>query len=125
MKNTRKRKLHEVSGEPLPERQPVTKRRKLDKHALIDYFEKQIEEKAQSRRSKKKPKAKPGSIHFNFTGYDEKSQHVGPSLGLRVRRKFTIEEQALVIFLRFGSLNSDANVWMTYSQIWRRTGFKV
>ena len=72
MNNTRKRKLNEISSEPLPERQPVTKRRKLDKHALIDYFELQVEEKAQSLRSKKKAKAQPGSIQFHFSCNDEK-----------------------------------------------------
>lgn len=72
MKNTKKRKLNEISGEPLPERQPVTKRRKLDKHALIEYFERQVEEKAQSRRSKKKAKAQPGGIQFSFSCNDEK-----------------------------------------------------
>jgi hypothetical protein len=40
MKNNKKRKLHEVSGDPLPERQAVTKRRRLDKYALIEFFEK-------------------------------------------------------------------------------------
>ena len=46
MKNSKKRKLNEVSGDPLPERQAVTKRRKVDKYALIEFFEKKIEEKA-------------------------------------------------------------------------------
>jgi hypothetical protein len=50
---------------------------------------------------------------------------VSPSLGLKVRRRFTVEEQTLVIFLRFGSLNSDARVWMTYSEIWKKTGVKI
>ena len=125
MKNTRKRKLHEVSGEPLPERQVVTKRRKLDRHALIDFFEKQIEEKAKDRRTKTKVKAKDDRIQFRFSGNDEKFSHVSPSLGLKVRRRFTVEEQTLVIFLRFGSLNSDARVWMTYSDIWKKTGVKI
>jgi hypothetical protein len=67
MRNTRKRKLHEVSGEPLPERQTLTKRRKLDRHALIEFFEKQIEEKAKDRRTKTKVKAKDDRIQFRFT----------------------------------------------------------
>jgi hypothetical protein len=50
---------------------------------------------------------------------------VSSSLGLKVRRRFTVEEQALVIFLRFGSLNSDEKVWMTFTDIWKKTGVKI
>ena len=47
------------------------------------------------------------------------------TLGLKVRRRFTVEEQALVVFLRFGSLNSVSKIWMTYTEISKRTGVKI
>jgi hypothetical protein len=50
---------------------------------------------------------------------------VSSSLGLKVRRRLTVEEQALVIFLRFGSLNSDEKVWMTFTDIWKKTCVKI
>jgi len=43
-KNTKKRKLHEVSGEPLPERPPLTKRKRVGVWDLITYFEARVEE---------------------------------------------------------------------------------
>jgi hypothetical protein len=47
------------------------------------------------------------------------------TLGLKVRRRFMVEEQALVVFLRFGSLNSDHKIWMTYTEISKKTGIKI
>ena len=58
MKNNKKRKQHEISGEPLPGRPAITKRRKLDKYALIEFFEKKISEKAKNRKQQTPEKVK-------------------------------------------------------------------
>jgi len=47
------------------------------------------------------------------------------SLGLKVRREFLEEVQALVIFLRFGSLNSDSQTWMRPTDVFKRTGVRM
>lgn len=40
-------------------------------------------------------------------------------------KKIDIETQALVIYLRFGSLNSDSKVWLSPTQVFKRTGVKL
>lgn len=45
--------------------------------------------------------------------------------GLKVRREFSEEMQALVIFLRFGSLNSDKSTLYRPSEVFKRTGVKM
>ena len=44
---------------------------------------------------------------------------------LIVRREFSEEMQALMIFLRFGSLNSDKRVWLSPSEVFKRTGVRM
>jgi hypothetical protein len=118
MKNNKKRKLNEVSGDPPPERQAVTKRRKVDKYALMEFFEKKIEEKALLKRHlKANEKAKPSAFKFQFNN-QVKSDRINSTLGLKVIKRFSVEMQALVIFLRYGSLNSDKNIWMKTTDIY-------
>jgi len=45
--------------------------------------------------------------------------------GLKLRKEISEEMQALVIFLRFGSLNSDKNAWHRPSEVFKRTGIKM
>ena len=45
--------------------------------------------------------------------------------GLKLRKEISEELQALVIFLRFGSLNSDKTAWHRPSEVFMRTGVKM
>ena len=45
--------------------------------------------------------------------------------GLIVRKELTQEVQALVIFLRFGSINSDKREWLSPTEVFKRTGVKL
>ena len=44
---------------------------------------------------------------------------------LVVRKELTQELQALVIFLRFGSINSDKREWLSPTEVFKRTGVKL
>ena len=44
---------------------------------------------------------------------------------LIVRKEFSEEMQALVILYRFGSLNSDRNIWLRPSEVFKRTGVRM
>ena len=43
----------------------------------------------------------------------------------KTRIVHSLERQALVIFLRFGSLNSDSRVWMKAYDVYKRTGISI
>ena len=45
--------------------------------------------------------------------------------GLKLRKEISEEVQALVIFLRFGSINSDKTAWLRPSEVFKRTGVKM
>ena len=45
--------------------------------------------------------------------------------GLMVRKEISQEMQALVIFLRFGSINSDNREWLSPTEVFKRTGVKL
>jgi len=42
-----------------------------------------------------------------------------------VRKKFSVEMQSLIIFLRFGSIISDDHQWLRPRDVEKRTGVKV
>jgi hypothetical protein len=42
-----------------------------------------------------------------------------------VRKELTQELQALVIFLRFGTINSDRQEWLSPTEVFKRTGVKL
>ena len=44
---------------------------------------------------------------------------------LSVRREFSEAEQALVIFLRFGSMTTDEKHWMKPAEVFKKTGIKI
>lgn len=119
-KNIKKRKLHEVSGAPLPERPVITKRRNLATWGLITYFEARVEEGTKKREVKQRARDRIG-LRLNDS---PSSACASQALGLKVRRRHSTEVQALLVFLRFGSLNIDAKVWLTLSEIFKRTGVK-
>ena len=43
---------------------------------------------------------------------------------MRLRRPFNVSQQALVIYLRFGSLTSDRKAWHSSKEVFERTGIK-
>jgi hypothetical protein len=45
--------------------------------------------------------------------------------GLIVRKELSQEVQAMVIFLRFGSINSDKREWLSPTEVFKRTGVKL
>ena len=45
--------------------------------------------------------------------------------GLILRKELTQELQALVIFLRFGSINSDKHEWLSPTEVFKRSGVKL
>jgi len=51
--------------------------------------------------------------------------HRRATCGLKVRRKFSVEMQTLIIFLRFGSIINDQNQWLRPRDVEKRTGVKV
>jgi hypothetical protein len=42
-----------------------------------------------------------------------------------VRKELSQELQALVIFLRFGSINNDQKEWLSPTEVFKRTGVKL
>jgi hypothetical protein len=51
--------------------------------------------------------------------------HRRATCGLKVRKKFSVEMQSLIIFLRFGSVISDHYQWLRPRDVEKRTGVKV
>jgi len=45
--------------------------------------------------------------------------------GLVLRKELTQEVQALVIFLRFGSISSDKHEWLSPTEVFKRTKVKL
>ena len=45
--------------------------------------------------------------------------------GLMVRKELSQELQALVIFLRYGSINNDQREWLSPTEVFKRTGVKL
>jgi hypothetical protein len=46
------------------------------------------------------------------------------TLGLKVRRRLSTEMQALLVFLRFGTMSSDDAIWLPLTEIFKRTGIR-
>jgi len=68
-----------------------------------------IEQKAEFKKQPPKPSAHGTSIKLITPSLSPYSS-IGKALGLKCQRKRTsLETQTLVIFLRFGSINSDEN----------------
>ena len=41
-----------------------------------------------------------------------------------MRKRLTQEMQALIVFLRFGSMSTDEKTWLSVSEVFKRTGIK-
>ena len=105
----KKRQRHEIDGEALVDRPEVTKRRPVDPFQLSSHFEKLIELKAEQKKQPPKASAHGTSIQLVSPSLSPHSS-IGKALGLKCqRRRTSLETQTLVIFLRFGSINSDEN----------------
>ena len=42
-----------------------------------------------------------------------------------MRREYSEAEQAMVVFLRFGSLTSDENEWLKPAEVFKKTGIGI
>lgn len=107
---TKKRKLAEISGDPLQGRQPLTKRRNNSQFDIINYFTRAIDAYRQPRTKRIKK---------------EKSFLLSKKRCLVVRREIPESLQAMVIFLRFGSLQDDSVKWHSATEVFRKTGVRL
>ena len=89
----------------------MTKRRLNPELELIQYLSRSFERPAGLPRSR--------GVKDPFQR-DAKTQ-----LGLRIRREHSLAVQALVIFLRFGSLQSDSRRIRSSTEVFWQTGVKV
>ena len=105
MPNPKKRKLVEVSGVVAVPHESRFKRRKTELSELQQLF------------------ASRGGVKQS-----KQTKDVSPlwklQKSLYMKRCVSEELQALVIYLRFGSLNHDANTWLSSTEVFRRTGVK-
>ena len=114
---SKKRKLNEIAGGAPVGRQPLTKRKFLRKDNLETFLEKEIHHGHLNERKKVK-RSKDQEIPFRKC--KSRKYH-----GLIVRKELSQEKQALVIFLRFGSINSDQREWLSPTEVLKRTGVKL
>ena len=113
---SKKRKLNEMAGAAPVGRQALTKRKYVPEFELQRFLEREIHHG--HFKVKKVKRVKDQEIPFRKS----KSRRYH---GLMVRKEMTQEMQALVIFLRFGSLNSDDFEWLSPSEVFKRTGVKL
>ena len=113
---SKKRKLNEIAGAAPVGRQALTKRKYVPEFELQRFLEREIHHG--HFKVKKVKRVKDQEIPFRKS----KSRRYH---GLMVRKEMTQEMQALVIFLRFGSLNSDDREWLSPSEVFKRTGVKL
>lgn len=112
--STRKRKAQEMSGGPPIGRQPLTKRRCLGEIELTSYLAQQITDRAANKPMK-----------ANFDDASIKAFKKSRSSVHLLRKEHSLATQALVIFLRFGSLTTDETPWLTGREVFERTGVKI
>jgi len=110
MLNPKKRKLQDMSGDPLQGRLPLTKRRHTPSYELIEFLSRGI-----------------GSSHAYVSKRNKKAPNfqISKKKTLVLRRQLTESMQALVVFLRYGTLQDDSREWHTATEVFRRTGVKV
>ena len=111
--NSKKCKAGEVAG-GLPDARPtLTKRQHLDPSDLIAFFGQHVD----ARRTQKPARARPeASLRRLLRSKDTR---------LQPRTQHSMGTQALVIFLRFQSLQTDARPWLAPTEVYRRTGVKL
>ena len=112
-KPSRKRKRDEMVGAQLPDRPRLTKMRRTPASDLILFLGRQLDSSHllhQTRRSR-------------LTGTLQ--QGLANRFALKIRREHPLPVQALVIFLRFGSLSSDEQTFLSPMDVFRRTGIKM
>ena len=113
---SKKRRLEEISGDPPAGRGPLTKRKYVPELQIQEFLEREI--------AKSHPKAKQvrrsKDLESLFSRFKRPKYH-----GLVVRKELTQELQALVIFLRHGTINSDRQEWLSPTEVFKRTGVKL
>ena len=102
---SKKRKLTEIAGVDPVGRGPLTKRKYMAEFQLQEFLEREI---AHGHMQIKKKIRRPKDQESPFKKSRKPRYH-----GLMVRKEISQEMQALVIFLRFGSINSDEREWLS------------
>ena len=114
---SKKRKLNEIAGGAPEGRGPLTKRKKITEFRLMKFLETEIHHGHLNERKRIK-RTKDQEVPFKKS--KSKKYH-----GLMVRKELSQELQALVIFLRYGSINNDQREWLSPTEVFKRTGVKL
>jgi transposase len=115
---SKKRKLNEMAGGAPVGRQPLTKRKYVPDLQLQQFLEIEINKSHLKEVGRAVKRSEDQEIPFRKS--KSRKYH-----GLIVRKELSQEIQALVIFLRFGSLNSDEREWLSPTEVFKRTGVKL
>jgi len=113
---SKKRRFAEMSGGAPEGRGPLTKRKCLSEFQIQEFLEYEIGKSHQ-----KLKKVKRSKDLENLFSKSKKQKY----RGLLVRKELTQEKQAMVIFLRYGSINSDKHEWLSPTEVFKRTGVKL
>ena len=114
---SKKRKLVEIAGVAPEGRGPLTKRKKVTEFRLMKFLETEIHHGHLNERKRVK-RTKDQEVPFRKS--KSKKYH-----GLMVRKELSQELLALVIFLRYGSINNDQREWLSPTEVFKRTGVKL
>ena len=99
--NQRKRRLADMGASVLIRHQPRTKQRRIPHIDIISFLS-----KIQDQR------------HVTAVARTK-------SLPFKIKHEHSVHVQALIVFLRFGSLSSDSCQWHTAAEVFRKTGIKA
>ena len=113
---SKKRSLAEMSGGALEGRGPLTKRKCMSEFQIQEFLEYEIGKSHQKFKKEKRSKDLE-----NLFSKSKKQKY----RGLIVRKELTQEKQAMVIFLRYGSINNDNHEWLSPTEVFKRTGVKL
>ena len=114
---SKKRKLTEIAGGAPVGRGPLTKRKYVAEFQLQEFLEREI---AHGHMKNIKKIRRPKDKEIPFKKSRKPRYH-----GLMVRKEISQEMQALVIFLRYGSINDDNREWLSPTEVFKRTGVKL
>ena len=113
-RSSKKRKAEEVTGGLQVGRQPLTKRRCIQTIDLKRFLTDHVEEKHPLKSPAK------ASMDKSLTLFRRSK-----ATKIFLRKEHSAAAQALVIFLRFGSLSSDERQWLTPGEVQLRTGIAM
>ena len=113
---SKKRKLREVTGQVMEPPPHLAKRRRFSASDVISFLRRQITEGAPV--TNRRPSKSQGISSFPDLFKSKGTKYL-------LRRQHSISMEALVIFMRFGSLTNDNHKWLTATEVFKRTGVKI